>query len=90
VVVRHAQRDVVVDQLGPAEVIEDAVRGGELHAGVPFGGAEAGRADEGGWVGHGGLLCDPAQANFQLAGLPAEDRHLARDRRTVPAATIGP
>ena len=88
VLVRHAQRDVVVDQLGPAEVVEDAVRGGELHAGVPLGGAEAGRADEGGrgvHGGHGGLLCDPAQARFSSPVLPRKiavrvDR-IAGDRR---------
>ena len=31
---RHARADVGVDQLGPAEVVGDAVRGGELHRAV--------------------------------------------------------
>ncbi len=51
---RHAQRDVVVDQLGPAQVGKDAVTGGELHASLPFGVAVAGGFEE--RVGHGGLL----------------------------------
>ncbi len=42
VLARHAQRDMVVDQLGPAEMIEDPVSGRELHARLPFGFGETG------------------------------------------------
>ena len=45
---RHAQRDVVVDQLAPAQVIEDAVGRGEPDAGVPLLGRVAARARGGG------------------------------------------
>jgi hypothetical protein len=42
-VARHALRDVVEDHLGPAEVREQAVAGGELEPQRPFLGADAGR-----------------------------------------------
>ena len=44
--VGHAQRDVVVDELGPAEPVEDAIGRRELDARLPLFGAEAGRANE--------------------------------------------
>ena len=49
---RHTQRDVVVDQLGPAQVVEYTIRSGELHTGFPFIGAKAGRAG----IGRGHVL----------------------------------
>ena len=42
----HAQRNVVVDELAPAQVRKDAVSGGELHARVPFVFTEPRGADE--------------------------------------------
>src|SRR6185437_8707537 len=58
----NTQRDVVVDQLGPAEVIEDAIGGGELDPGRPFLGADSSGSDVGVGI-HG------RRARWQVEGI---------------------
>lgn len=53
--IRQAQRDVVVDHLGPAQMGEHAVAGGQLYAGGPFVGVHAWRFGRTGIDGQDGV-----------------------------------
>ncbi|PPB82770.1 hypothetical protein B0O95_11340 [Mycetohabitans endofungorum] len=60
-----AKRDVVEDQFGPAEQVEDPIGGGELHAGVPFVSGAPGRR-------HRVLRCGPVR--LLVAGTVVPDQ----------------
>ena len=60
---RNARRDVVVDQVGHAELIHQAVTGGQLDTGLPFFGRDAVlKARKVGAVVHGGALGQSSSA----------------------------